>query len=243
MQRKIELLPFDTDIFGYRVGRICLDEPPVPVVAAELRTAAVGAGFRLLYLFWPGETRPSDGFPGLFPAGGKREFTMDVGNPPSAPATLARCTAETAPLRELAAESGRCSRFFRDPGFSHGEFGLLYDRWLRNCFDGTGRANCFVAGDPDDPDGFVTLDRNATESDALRIGLLAVHPRARRRGVGSRLVAFARRAAADSGYNRLLVATQSGNAAATALYLRSGFQPISTVSVAHLWINPFRPIR
>ena len=241
MQRTIEPLPFDTELFGYRVGRVRLDGPPPPAVAAALRTAAADGGFRLLYLFWDGDSRPAGESPGLVPVGGKREFSADATDPPPTPAPAVRCTTETAPLRELAAESGRHSRFFLDPGFRHGEFRRLYDRWLRTCFDGTGRAECFAAGDPVDPDGFVTLERNAAEPGALRIGLLAVHPRARRRGVGTGLVAFARRTAADNGFGRLLVATQTGNAAATAFYLRSGFRPVSTVSVAHLWIDPLPP--
>lgn len=53
---------------------------------------------------------------------------------------------------------------------------------------------------------------------------LAVHPRSRRRGLGSALVADGLRWMGRRGVKRAVVNTQTGNDAATALYLRAGFR-------------------
>ena len=70
------------------------------------------------------------------------------------------------------------------------------------------------------PDGFILLRTVADEAEILT---LAVHPKARRRGLGTRLVREGVAGAAAQGATRLFLEVADDNAAALALYARAGF--------------------
>jgi ribosomal-protein-alanine N-acetyltransferase len=70
------------------------------------------------------------------------------------------------------------------------------------------------------PDGFILLRTVADEAEILT---LAVHPKARRRGLGARLVREGVADAAARGASRLFLEVADDNAAALALYARAGF--------------------
>lgn len=70
------------------------------------------------------------------------------------------------------------------------------------------------------PDGFILIRTAADEAEILT---LAVRPAARRRGVGADLVALGAAEAAARGATRLFLEVADDNAAARALYARSGF--------------------
>lgn len=70
------------------------------------------------------------------------------------------------------------------------------------------------------PDGFILLRTVADEAEILT---LAVHPEARRRGLGARLVREGGTAAAARGATRLFLEVADDNTAALALYARAGF--------------------
>ena len=70
------------------------------------------------------------------------------------------------------------------------------------------------------PDGFILLRTVADEAEILT---LAVHPKARRRGLGARLVREGVAGAAAQGATRLFLEVADDNAAALALYARAGF--------------------
>ena len=70
------------------------------------------------------------------------------------------------------------------------------------------------------PDGFILLRTVADEAEILT---LAVHPKARRRGLGARLVHDGVASAAARGATRLFLEVADDNAAALALYARAGF--------------------
>ena len=69
------------------------------------------------------------------------------------------------------------------------------------------------------PDGFILLRTVADEAEILT---LAVHPKARRRGLGARLVREGVAGAAAQGATRLFLEVADDNAAALALYARAG---------------------
>ena len=70
------------------------------------------------------------------------------------------------------------------------------------------------------PDGFILLRTVADEAEILT---LAVHPQARRHGLGARLVGEGATEAAARGATRLFLEVADDNAAALALYARAGF--------------------
>lgn len=62
--------------------------------------------------------------------------------------------------------------------------------------------------------------------DAAHVTTVAVHPAAQRRGLGWRLLAWARAAAAELGAETLTLEVRAGNAAARRLYERFGFTEV-----------------
>jgi [ribosomal protein S18]-alanine N-acetyltransferase len=72
----------------------------------------------------------------------------------------------------------------------------------------------------EDPDGFILMRVVADEAEILT---LAVRPRARRRGLGARLLRDGAAAAAGQGAQRLFLEVAEDNVAARALYARAGF--------------------
>ena len=72
-------------------------------------------------------------------------------------------------------------------------------------------------------DGFILIRTVADEAEILT---LAVHPSARRRGLGARLVRAAEARAVAAGAERLFLEVAEDNAAARALYAALGFQPM-----------------
>ena len=90
--------------------------------------------------------------------------------------------------------------------------------WDAAAFEGLlGQTGVFVI---ERADGFILLRAVVDEAEILT---LAVHPGARRRGLGARLVSEAAAAAARRGAARLFLEVADDNAAARALYARAGF--------------------
>ncbi len=75
-----------------------------------------------------------------------------------------------------------------------------------------------------DPEGGFVLWRVA--ADEAEILTIAVHPAARRQGLGRRLLVKAAEAAARAGATRLFLEVSDRNTAAAALYAACGFTPI-----------------
>lgn len=75
-----------------------------------------------------------------------------------------------------------------------------------------------------DPDGGMAILRVA--ADEAEILTLAVHPAARRRGLGARLVNGAMALAAEAGAAAMLLEVAEDNLAAAALYARAGFAAV-----------------
>lgn len=233
-----ERLSWDSALFGYGVVRIHFQTRPDIKDISTIRESFRNTGCRLAYLDWLGNNPfPEPQTVGLSYCGTKVEFGQDILRSETAlDSGITLASKETDAIRDLAAESGRHSRFFRDPEFRNGEYRLLYNRWIGNAFSPSSRSSCFVIGPATEPAGLITIEEEVAET-GMRIGLLAVHPRARRSGVGTRLVAFACAFAALKGASRLSVATQGDNTPAMALYRKSGFRPVSATTIAHLWID------
>jgi dTDP-4-amino-4,6-dideoxy-D-galactose acyltransferase len=137
-------------------------------------------------------------------------------------------------LREIARVSHRDSRFYQDPNFTDAQCDALYETWIdKSC---AGYADVVLVEKVDGrATGYVSCHSSGTAP--ARIGLFAVAPGARGRGVGRGLVGEALRWFHEHGASRVSVVTQGRNVAAQRLYQRAGFQTVSLALWHHRWFD------
>lgn len=229
---------WDSAFFGYPVAAAELNDPATLLSdARQVREQAERTGIRLLYLFLPTagtDLRDALRREGFRDVGGKVDFSKTV----SATAGIAPdpeivpCRTNHPALECLAFQSGKYSRFRRDPGFRPGDFERFYSEWLAGSLAGNGGKRACIAGTPESPKGLLTLEPGET----VRIGLFAVAPEHRRQGVGRRLIAQAERFCAERATGELRVATQIENREACQFYESCGFRNIHQESIFHAWL-------
>lgn len=148
---------------------------------------------------------------------------------------IALATEFTPELEALAWQSGEYSRFRLDPRLPITVFQSLYTQWLRNSLNGSlAQAVMVLQSASGHGLGLLTLGEKSGVAD---ISLVAVDLDARGQQVGQRLVAEARRRAADSGYTRLQVVTQGDNIQACRFYEKCDFVAVHEVYIYHLWLG------
>lgn len=250
-----ELLPWDTDFLGFGVARLVAHALDTKSLAAQVN-AARRANIRLLYLTADSVDARSNASArqaGAWLADRKVTFGMVVPAAAanwSVPLAVLPTRTWSAPLENLALQSGEFSRFRHDPRLSPDVFPRLYGQWLRNSLVGKKAREVLVYNDltlnktpfgntpyniaeSSLPLGLLTLGLNAGRAD---IGLLAVATNARRRGVGSVLVRAAQQRAAASSIYELQVVTQRDNLLACSFYQFCGFVEWQCEHVYHLWL-------
>ncbi|MCC3158789.1 GNAT family N-acetyltransferase [Hymenobacter sp. 15J16-1T3B] len=233
----LEPLGWDSRFFGLPIGRLRAPVPNAAALRDQLR-AARQQGYRLLYWF----VEPADvaalqaaAVLALRPIDHRVSFALDLPAPPAAVGPQVRPVFTATPaLRELAQVSSGWSRFRRDVRFAPGSWQRLYNQWLRESLRGRLAREVLVhEATAGQPQGLLTLAHRDAEAS---IGLLAVAPTARRRGVGGSLLDAAAQRAHAWGCQRLTVATQRANQPAVALYQARGFRIESEALVYHLWL-------
>jgi ribosomal protein S18 acetylase RimI-like enzyme len=102
------------------------------------------------------------------------------------------------------------------------------ERWLRT-HEATGRVRCYVARAPEPVAMAVVVVSPASQALGVfwQLRDLFVAPDARRRGVGRAVVTSVAADARTAGALRLALQTESGNAAAQALYHGLGFEDVT----------------
>jgi dTDP-4-amino-4,6-dideoxy-D-galactose acyltransferase len=136
-------------------------------------------------------------------------------------------------LRAIAAVSHHDSRFYRDSRFDRDRCDELYRTWIEQSVRGWAE-HVLVAEREGRPAGYLTV--HLRDGGAL-IGLVAVAPEFRRRGVGMALLTGAFAWTDSHDIARLSVVTQGANAASMALYHRAGFAVASRQMWYHRWFD------
>ena len=226
------LLPWDTEFWGVRIGRVEGDVLTREKAASAAEWAHANDVACLTFL--------SGGDPASAHAAEEAGFRlMDVRVELTRPAAGASSggtirpfqAADLPALRAIARESHRATRFYADPRFPNERCDDLYDVWLTRSTEGLAQA-VLVA----DPNG-VAAGYVACHADERRgggsIGLIAVAETARGQGLGAALVNAAAAWCADSGLEELSVVTQGRGVPALRLYERCGF----TVASVGLWFH------
>jgi GNAT superfamily N-acetyltransferase len=205
---------------------------------------------RLVY--WA--TEPTRRLPGSTPADGPSAISdrvlystdriSELGKPEAFPADselrITACPQGPADqsLQELAVLAGTHSRFHVDPRIPVDRFESLYRIWVDRSTRRELADIVFVAtssGCVREKVGFITVQKTG---DSGKIGLIAVHPRHRGRGIGSLLMGKAHEWMREHGLCRAGVVTQTGNIPACRLYARCGYMPVNVQAWFHFWLDP-----
>jgi RimJ/RimL family protein N-acetyltransferase len=149
-------------------------------------------------------------------------------------ARVAPCRPNDLPaLRRIARISHRDSRFYWDSNLRP-KSDDLFETWIaKSCEDFA--AMVLVAEVDGAAAGYITLDY--TSPSDSRIGLFAVGPAARGRGVGQQLVRCGLEWLRSQGAEQSRVVTQGRNRGALRLYQKAGFRLEDLKLWYHLWPN------
>jgi dTDP-4-amino-4,6-dideoxy-D-galactose acyltransferase len=218
-------LPFDSNLFGYPVGKAeisgnwneeaFLEEATnyqLVYIFSENHLPIIGSSIQLI------ETRVVFG----------KELT---GSQPidSVPIAIGIKKFEgnlNSELRSLAIQSGTFSRFNVDTRLIAGEFEKLYKLWIQKSVE---EGVVLVA---DDNAGFVSC---SVKEDTAQIGLIAVDKNQRGKGLGNRLIQAAEAFAFAKGAKKMKIGTQEANHPACSLYSKLGYEVVERVGVWHYW--------
>lgn len=239
-----EPLAWDTDHFGLPVGRIQIGCDGSGLAGALANSRC--DGLQLVYVLTPPEFSMSSEllaqFDGL-KVDVRVVFSIDLGAPEvdvagsdSVLLSEAPCREPSPALIELAVAAGEYSRFAVDPRIPDESFRRLYEVWIARSCRREAADVVFIADEPGtshEPLGLITV---AIRDGVGSIGLVAVSPRARRRGVGRAMMRRVQEWLVERGVRRASVVTQEANGPACSLYRSCGYSPSHRETIYH-----FRP--
>jgi dTDP-4-amino-4,6-dideoxy-D-galactose acyltransferase len=213
-------LPFDTELFGYPVGKATIAGDWKEFIFLEEAKA-----YQLVYIFSEKEMYFSSDSIRLV------DTKITYGKELIEPLEKERLIPQVhgpwdERLLDLALESGRFSRFKVDPRLAQGEFEQLYSLWVLKAWE---NQTLIVYGEFS---GFISYSTNA---ESAQIGLIAVDAGQRGRGIGKLLVQNAERKAKNEGAKVMKIATQANNSAAVGLYEKLGYTLSERVFIYHYW--------
>lgn len=237
-----EFLPWDTEFFGHRTGRVTGDILDEAKAEAVDRWAAENA-IRMLYFLGrsdhPATTRVAENhgyslvdvritFERVLNAGSVGTVASSLGFA-IRPASLA----DVPTLRSIAATGHVGTRFANDPHFSPERVRDFYATWI--ALECQGRARQVLVADPKNgtPAGYIScyLGPSATGE----IGLVGVSETYRSNGLGSTLVRAALDWFESQGTRQVTVVTQGNNKPAQRLYQKNGFLTQNVQLWFHKW--------
>mgnify|MGYP006195837233 CR=1 FL=1 len=230
-----EILPWDSEFFGMKIGRV------LHPAAADVLAAAAWAraeGIRCLYaLVDAGGTSARRALEdeGFRETDLRLTLDRDAAAAPEPPGHNIRPAraGDLPALEALARISHRNTRFYEDGRFDRARCDDLYAVWVRKAFDSPD-TSVLVPDADGRAAGYLTLEQGRPEA---RIGLVAVAPDQQGRGLGDALLVEAVRLARAAGSERIRVVTQGRNARAVRFYERGGFRARSREFWYHRWFD------
>lgn len=135
---------------------------------------------------------------------------------------------------ELAIESGVYSRFKLDKNIPLGKYQELYKLWAVNSINKKIAQEVLVYMVGKEIAGMITLGEKNGNAD---IGIIAVDPMYRGKGIAAELIKSAECWFAEHAYPTVQVVTQKANIPAVGLYSKLGFKESELEFYYHLWRN------
>lgn len=238
MSGPFALLPWDSEFFGTTIARVTAPRL-TPALGAELQQWAADRSVACVYFL----ADPCDAE--TFRLAQELGFrlvdlrvTLRAGIDNRVPAARDDRIREAVPgdvpaLEAIARTSHHDTRFYADRQFDPRRCDDMYAHWIAKSCRGDADI-VFVAEHDGQPAGYMT--GHIAPDGSGSIGLVAVGAAARGHGRGAALVSAVLDWFASRNVRRVTVVTQARNAAALALYQRSGFH----VSRVDLWYHCWR---
>ena len=234
-----EFLPWDSGFFGVRIARLKNNRLCPDCLEAAFdwcRQERVACLYLLAETGDPQTIRLAEesGFRLM-------DHRITLGRNPAAQTTPAGA-ASIRPSREsdipalaaIARQSHHDTRFYFDPRFPQARCDDLYAEWIEKSCTGWAQV-VLVASVDGQAAGYCACHVTAAQTGS--IGLLAVAPDCRGRGIGSQLVRSALTYFHSSQISRVTVVTQGRNGAAQRLYRSSGFMIDGVANWYHKWFD------
>ena len=221
----VELLDWDTEFFGYPVGRLTTGDMEVN----EDQLVSLSEQFKLVYVV---SNKPQT--TELLLAGDSKIIFQKTPERHDISPTVVTAKKEAIEeFKRIGRQSGIWSRFAIDEGFQNQEFERLYDRWVTGSIENEIAFANLTVLDAQQPTGLITVAE--VDADNATIGLFAVSEKHRGKGIGTRLLQAVDTICADKGYRSLTVATQGKNTGAQMVYERFGFRPLNVTYIYNYW--------
>lgn len=231
----IQLVQWDTDNFGFKVGNLVPDADITKEwLDAELLEAR-NQGYELLYL--KGGSIPEELMSeNILLADEKVVYQQDIRPSDSHFSDANVVSIKNCELSDellaLAYESGKYSRYNIDKKLPSSVFKTLYRLWMERSLNGTIATDVLGFCQSDCCDGMLTYKK---EENCVDIGLIAVNPTVAGRGVGSKIMqTFLSKFEVGT---HIEVATQKRNAVACRYYEKNGFEVKSVTNIYHIWLK------
>ena len=239
MDNQLEILTWDSDFFGYPVGKIIASGIKTDSLA-ELISQAKKKSARLIYLF----TDPADIVSasaadrnGAKLVDKKITFHIKIAESVVTPGDEHikefELSYPSGQLISLSIQSGLYSRYKIDPNFKDNEFEKLYLAWIENSVNK--KIADYTLGYKENGVelGFVTLKLKEKYGE---IGLIAVDENSRGKSIGMKLTAAVINLLFKKNITDLHVATQADNILACRFYEKAGFKGMKSENIYHIWL-------
>jgi dTDP-4-amino-4,6-dideoxy-D-galactose acyltransferase len=231
----IEFLSWDTDFFGYKVGKVTNLETDIFLVLSEAKKQ----NYKLLYA----SLNPNNILQNKiyienngFLADQKITFLQNIPNDikiSENKTELYENTEINQNLISLALQSGIYSRFKIDKNFKNQEFERLYTTWIENSVKKEIAQKVIIQKENNQIIALLTLGIKNKRAD---IGILAVDTHCRGKKVGKNLIERAFFESNLLNQNLIQVVTQKANQEACCFYQKMGFQIEKIENIYHFWI-------
>lgn len=234
---KLEHLDWDSDFFGFKIGRINFNnsEDNLLLLLAEAKLQ----NYRLIYVFmdehtvlnsnllnqWHGKLVDRKIVYKKTVKGNKEEKSHLI--------SVLKEAQISDELLRLVYLSGHFSRFRLDKNFPKGSFEKMYKEWIIKSLSGELADRVFVAKEKGKILGFVTLRIKNTSGE---IGLIAVDNKTQGKGIGTQLTHACEKYLKEKSISCLRVPTQVDNSQACRFYEKYGFEKNTITNIYHFWL-------
>lgn len=244
MMLTVQRLGWDSDFFGFGVGRLVGSIESGPALANALAHAA-DRDIQLTYGQCPHDDVQLHRL--CIAAGGrfvdaKRTYALALAKSASVSAVSAEISAaagddpvQRRQLRSLAWQSAEFSRFRVDPAMPANSWRRLYTAWIANSLSGKFADAVLTYRVDRRSVGMVTVRHGEANGE---IGLLAVAPNWRGRGLARCLLDAARQRCVAAGCEALTVVTQGDNLSACRAYEGANYKLVDEQDIFHFWKQP-----